>query len=108
MASYDILNDEELVARLKEEDANAYTEIYERYKWVLHNHAYKWLGDREEAKDVVHELFSDLWSNRMQLNIRSNLSGYLYTCLRNNIFKMISRKKVKSKYLSSLQDVIDT
>lgn len=34
---------------------SAYTEIYDRYVWVLLDHAYNKLRNREESKDVVQE-----------------------------------------------------
>lgn len=107
MLNYQTISDHELAGLLKSGDRRAYTEIYNRYKWLLHVHAYKWMQDREEAKDIVHELFASLWTKRESLSFPENLSAYLYTAVRNRIFNMISHQKVESEYLSSLQHFID-
>lgn len=107
MIAYDRLNDDELLTLLKKDDAKAFTEVYNRYKWLLHGHAYRWLADREEAKDVVHELFAHLWSKRKDLAITSSFSGYLYACLRNSILKKIAHGKVQARYMASLQEFVD-
>lgn len=51
--------------------------FYNRYSLVLLNHAYRMTGDREEAKDIVHEVFSALWEHRPHLREESHLSAFL-------------------------------
>lgn len=104
---YELVSDNELLALLKAGDRLAYTEIYNRYKIVLHTHAYKWMRDREEAKDIIHEIFALLWDKRDSIEFSSSLSGYLYISLRNRIFNRISKKKFESKYIDSLQEFIN-
>ncbi|WP_316789766.1 sigma-70 family RNA polymerase sigma factor [Pedobacter frigoris] len=62
------------------------------------------LRDREEVKDILQQIFSLIWTGRKELEIQSQLSGYLYTAVRNRIFKVIAHKQVTSKYISSLAD----
>lgn len=107
MLNYETISDNELAVLLRSGDRGAFTEIYNRYKWLLHSHAYKWMQDREEAKDIVHELFVALWTKRESLSFPDNLSAYLYTAVRNRIFNVISHQKVASQYLNSLQVFID-
>lgn len=106
-SNYESTSDTELVDLLRSGNRLAYTEIYNRYKVVLHTHAYKWMRDREEARDMIHELFTFLWDKRADIQFNSNLSGYLYVSLRNKIFNRVSRKKIESEYVSSLQSFID-
>jgi hypothetical protein len=51
MEALNNLSDAELVDLLKLGDRAAYTEIYDRYIFVLLNHAYNKTRNREEAKD---------------------------------------------------------
>ena len=106
-SNYEFVSDYELLTLLKAGDRLAYTEIYNRYKIVLHTHAYKWMRDREEAKDIIHELFAFLWDKRESIEFNTNLSGYLYISLRNRIFNRISKKKFESQYIDSLQEFIN-
>jgi len=101
------LSDTELVDLLKSGDQIAYTEIYDRYILILLNHAYNRTRDREEAKDIVHEVFATLWAKRESFNCRSNLSGYLYTAVRNNILNQVMHNDVKGKYLASIAQFIN-
>ncbi len=104
MSLYGNFSDDELSELVIQGDRKAYTEIYDRYKGVLHLHAYKKLGDFEAAKDVVQELFVVFWEKKANIHVATNLSGYLYTTLRNRIFNIIAHKEVESKYLNSIAD----
>lgn len=104
---YESTSDIELVSLLRSGNRLAYTEIYNRYKFVLHTHAYKWMRDREEAMDIIHELFTVLWDKRESIQFSSSLSGYLYISLRNKIFNRVSKKKFESQYIDSLQEFVN-
>lgn len=98
------LSDPELIALLQAGDSTAFKEIYERYSMLLLNHAYNKTRNREEAKDIVHEVFAALWANHQLLNPESNILGYLYTCVRNVFFNQVARNSVQAKYLASVQE----
>jgi len=101
MTGYHSLSDLELADLLKLGDPEAFAEIYERYFGVLYLHAYHRLRDKDEAKDLIQELFYALWSKRETLDFRSNFSHYLYTWVRNRIINAISHKQVEAKYISA-------
>jgi RNA polymerase sigma-70 factor (ECF subfamily) len=56
----------------------------------------------------VHELFAQLWNKRKDLNISTNLTGYLYTGIRNKILDQFSRQQVRNKYINSLQGFLES
>jgi RNA polymerase sigma-70 factor (family 1) len=103
MKDYNQLADLELINLLNKGDHMAYAQIYNRYKFILHAHAVNKLRDREEARDIIHEVFSYLWSKREVIQFSGNLSGYLYGAVRNAILNKIAHKKVQEKYIDSLK-----
>jgi len=100
-------SDYELIALIKQDDFNAFTEIYERYKGALYIHAFHRLRDREEVKDLIQQLFVTLWDNRRTLEVKSHLSGYLFTAVRNRVFKFIAHQRVDSSYISFVEQSIN-
>lgn len=106
MGKYRTYNDLQLVDLLKSGDHDAYTEIYARFKFVLYIHAYNKLRNREEAKDLVQDLFLALWTGKSDFALNENLSAYLYTAVRNRVFRLIERKGLASNHLNSIQDFI--
>jgi RNA polymerase sigma-70 factor (family 1) len=102
----DVLSDYELLAQFKEGQKSAYEEIYDRYWALLFNHARKMVQNDEDAKDLVQDVFSVFWLDGPTLELKTTLSAYLYALVRYKVFNLIDRKKVRSDYLSSLEDFI--
>ncbi|MCW3090834.1 MAG: polymerase subunit sigma-70 [Ferruginibacter sp.] len=106
MSIISILTDQELLQLLREDNRLAYAEIYDRYKGLLFIHAYKRLNNQEEAEDVIHDLFAVLWKKRAEITINTEVAGYLYTAVRNRIFKIIAHKQIESDYFASIKHSI--
>lgn len=95
---YNSLTDPELVHLMQSNDQQAFAEIYQRYFSSLYIHAYNRIKDKDEAKDLVQELFTQLWSKRNKLDPGVNFSGYLYTWVRNLVLNAIAHQQVEAKY----------
>ena len=102
ITKYKDINDVDLFDLTKSGDRSAFTEIYDRYFSLLYLHALRRLKNKDEAKDIVQDIFSDLWSGRCLINPRTNVSNYLYTSIRNRVLNVEAHKNVRSKYQSSL------
>lgn len=102
MSSFQEYSDQQLVALLKAGDELAFNEIYSRYSMTLFYQANQMLRDQEGAKDLVQELFITLWGSTVQLKPDINLAGYLYVAVRNRVFKLIEKGKVRNDYLSAI------
>ena len=102
MTNYSAINDQELEGLLADGDKLAFAEIYSRYRFILYNHAWNKTRDRQEAQDTLQEVFATMWTKRESIQIGNNLSGYLYTCVRNHILNVIVRKNIHNKYTSAI------
>jgi len=107
MCIYGDFTDQQLVDLLRSGDHAAYSELYRRYFKLLFKHAFVRLKNEDESKDIIQELFTNLWHKHESLQPDRNISNYLYTAVRNRIFDLISRKNLESKYISQLPQNID-
>lgn len=107
MINYSTCFDQELVFLLKEGDDAAFREIYLRYDKLLLIYAYKKLRSREEAKDLVQDVFTWLWNNRTDFSLNTTLSGYLYKAVLNRIFDVVKHKGIIRKYVDSGKHYIE-
>lgn len=97
------LKDEErLISSLKKGDKIAFEFLYDQYWKQLFGVALKFLGSPDESKDIVQELFVELWMKKDFLLIKTSLSGYLHKALKNRILNTIRSKTVKEKYVNLL------
>lgn len=100
-----IQQEQHLLYALSQSDEDAFAEIYKKYWKLLHDIAYKRLGDEDQAKDVVQDIFVGLWDQRENLAI-DNLKAYLQTAARYQVYNLIAKQKVNDtyfKYLSSFE-----
>jgi RNA polymerase sigma-70 factor (family 1) len=104
MSIYSSLNDNQLLDYIKAGDQLAFAEIYERYWGLMFHHVLKMTGDKDETKDIIQELFTQLWINIEQIESETNIASYLYVSARNKVINLIRHDKVKNNYLSSLSD----
>lgn len=103
MFNYQNLSDNELIVFLREGNAAAYTEIYDRYFQLMFVFAYKKLRDEELSKDFVQELFGGIWEKRSDLLDNANFIGFLYISMRNKILNFFAHQKVEGKFTDYLE-----
>jgi len=94
--------DQELYALLRLGDKDAYTIIYKKYWQSLFNSAYKRLKNKDQCQDILQIVLSDLWRRREEVII-VDLSAYLHTSVRFQVFKQISRKPAFSPLLDEFE-----
>lgn len=100
-------SDQELAALLREGSDAAFKEIYDRYHRLLFFYAFKKLKSKEEAMDVVHDVFALILSNRKSFALTFTLSGYLYKSVLNRIFDIFRHKETIRKYIELGDHYID-
>lgn len=96
-----MLSDLELIKRLREEDRDAFNEIYRRHAGHMFSAAYNVLRHREIAEDAVHEVFLFLWKRRRHLDIQS-LQSYLTQSVRYQVKKALMDHKRDEDFFSRL------
>jgi RNA polymerase sigma-70 factor (ECF subfamily) len=101
MQAFEELPDDELMLMLQADDHGAFTALYHRYKGVLVIHANKKLANLEESKEIVQEVFSNLWYDRHKLPKIHNLKAFLYTLARNKVLNQIQHERVVIRYAES-------
>ena len=98
MVDYTKHTEKELTRLFMAGDDAAFKEIYLRYDKPLYLYAYHKLGNKEESRDVVHDVFAWLLANRSQLDLKTTLSGYLYRSVLNKIYNLYKHNEVLRKY----------
>jgi RNA polymerase sigma-70 factor (family 1) len=102
MALHRTYTDEQLIISLREGDAGAFTEIYERYWNKLLVYTMRVIRHQSGAEDIVQELFVSIWRRRHALDIEHALSTYLYNSVRYLAFRSIEKNSTYSDYLQRL------
>lgn len=87
-----MMDDRQLLERLRRGDKDALRAIYARYEEILLALAGNLLDDRTLAEDVLQDVLVSLVQSVHRLNIRRSLRGYLATAVANRTRDYYRRK----------------
>lgn len=106
MQNYSTFSDEELLYLIQGDDFAAFDELYYRYAQRLISYIHSKLGDLEESKDVVQEIFVAIWVDRKNLLHVNSISNYLYKIALNKSLNIFRKDKVKALYIKSFSSFL--
>ena len=91
--------------QLMQENLRMMELLYGKFYRKLYLYAHTYLEDKEEARDVVSELFLQLWDKWEQDKNQSRQPSqtYLYAMLRNRCIDIVRHRNVESRYLQQLE-----
>jgi RNA polymerase sigma-70 factor (ECF subfamily) len=97
-------NNKDTAKRIKQGDMEAYEALFRSLYPNLCRYAQSLLHDKDQAEEVVQEMFYRLWRDRSKINIKSSLKSYLYRSVYNNSLQMLRHEQVKEKYHQSMKE----
>jgi RNA polymerase sigma-70 factor (family 1) len=96
-------NDALLLLQLEQGNSAAFDALYEKYWHEAYNHAYRRLKDEDQAKDIVQDIFINIWLKK-ETHIE-NFPAYLSIAVRNRVFKLVEKEKKQSPFFDVLQNI---
>jgi RNA polymerase sigma-70 factor (ECF subfamily) len=88
-----------LVSQLKEGSKDAYQLLFNRYAPRIFAFALSYLKRREDAEELLQEIFLRLWEIRTTLDDSKNIKSLLFKICINLIYDFIRRKNIEQAYL---------
>lgn len=99
---------EELFQHTKAGDSIAFTALY-RLTWQkLYQLAVHKCRDEEEAKDIVQDIYIQLWQKRASIHIRGSVEAYLYSMAKYELVRRMQRFLKDESHRFDYQQVIET
>lgn len=92
---------------LRNGDHDAFKLVYLHYVENIRDFLVTLTRDEETSKEMTQAIFITLWEKRVGIDPHSNISGYLYTIARNNVFKYFDHLKVERKYQAEAAHTMD-
>lgn len=91
--------DNSLIAQVRNGDKVAFRLLFEKYGTRLYQFSLKYLRDKEDAEDILSEVFMKIWENRSSLKTNTSFQSYLFTIAYNNIRQRFLKKSREEKYI---------
>lgn len=92
--------------QLRQGDEQAFKSLFELLWKDLYVYAARLMQSREEAHDIVQELFIKLWENRYQLAEVDAIKPYLYQSVRNMVLNRIKVSQIREKHLEAFKEIL--
>lgn len=74
-------------------DNTSFEKIFKEYFLSLSAFATKYTKDPDEAKDIVHQVFTNLWEKRENFHLDQSVRSYLYSAVQNRCLNYIRDRK---------------
>lgn len=97
--------DPELIKCVSKGDMRAFETIYERHWKKLYDVASRVVEDRDVAKDIVQDVFVDLWEKSPNRHI-VNLSAYLFQATKYKCFMHLRSGNISQKHIARINSII--
>lgn len=83
-----------LLKLIKQGDQIAFRHLFYQYADSLERFITYYIHDREKSQDLVLDIFTYIWENRQNFEIKLTLKAYLFQATRNKSFTYIRDKKI--------------
>ena len=99
--------DPDLIRQVAQHDKAAFSGLYDRYSQLALNVAWRVLGERQEAEDVVQEAFLQVWREAASYDQkRGSVSTWITTITRSRAIDKFRSRKTRRVYNSANEDIL--
>ena len=102
----EMYTDEHLIIRMSDGNKSALELLFKKYYAPLVRFAKEILKSKDQAEDMVQEVFVKLWDKRAQININSHVKAYLYVAVKNHCFNQLKVNERKYWMDETMEDDI--
>jgi RNA polymerase sigma-70 factor (family 1) len=88
---------------IHDEKETAFNKLYHAYWEFLFRLACKKTGSTEDAYDIVHDLFADIWKNFHAVPPPGSVRSYLVAALYHKVFNYFRSKGLQEKHYKSFE-----
>jgi RNA polymerase sigma-70 factor (ECF subfamily) len=96
----------ELISLIKAGDLKAFADFYHLYSSKVYRFAYDYLKCREDAEEVVQEVFIKIWEKRNEIRKDLSLNAFMFTIAHNTTLNLLRKRKngvyAKAKYFGEM------
>ena len=81
-----VIDDFELVNRMRKNDQHAFSTLF--------------IADRNECEDIIQSIFLELWEKRTELSIDTSLRSFLLRAVRHDCYDAIKHRRIVESHIA--------
>lgn len=97
------LSDQNALELLQQDPVKGFKVLFDKYWEMLFAIAVTKVTSREEARDLVQEVFLSLWTSRESIRNEESLFPWLSTCLRNRVYNHYAKNKTRQQFIRDME-----
>ena len=78
--------------------------LYSKYYKAMLVHAFRFIANQETAKDIVQEVFSNIWERKTVFESEAVAHIYIYNGVRNLALNILNHQKVEKSFVKQITD----
>ena len=82
-----------LIDKMKGGDRESFNQIFRRYYSPLTRFCVRFVGDGDQAAEIVQDLFVKLWTSREKLTFNTSFESYMLRAVRNSAITFINKER---------------
>jgi RNA polymerase sigma-70 factor (ECF subfamily) len=94
-------SDNMLVIRIRNDSKDAFKLLYNRYNKKLYYFSLRYLGDNEEAEELVQSVYINIWEHRKSLDETMSVKNYIYRSAVNYIYNYLKKKAIRARFVET-------
>ena len=87
------MNERDLIKRAKKGDVEAFEKLFSRFERDIYTLAYRFVGNREDAEDVLQNVALKMWEHLKSFRGSSSLWTWLYRITVNESMRILRHRK---------------
>ena len=100
-------SESDLIIRLQNDDVKAFDKLYSKYHTAIYKNIFKLLKDRDEAENILQEVFITLWTHRATLNPEKPVANWLFVVSYNKSLTQLKKDLKAAITHSPINDNFD-
>lgn len=98
-------SNKDLLLLIQKDDNNAFYNLYERYCRRLHGFVLRYVKQKEDAEEIVQDVFVKIWESRNKIDANSSFESFLFTIAYNTTISLLRKRMNEAKYLEYLKSL---
>ena len=98
-------SNQELLLLIQKDDRIAFYNLYERYCRRLYGFVLRYIKQKEDAEEIVQEVFVKIWESRNKTDAFASFESFLFTIAYNSTISLLRKRSHEKKYLEYLKSL---
>lgn len=96
-------NENDLLLQVAAGDRQAFTRLYSQYLDAAFHYVFLFTKNKDEAEEILQEVFVKIWENREKLAEVQSFKSYLFKAAKNRVLDEVRKVQVRHRVLTEIR-----